>query len=151
MSKVPDGDEPSLSESFAVVRRSVSTDLPNVTCLHRPGFTEIYSRLLSDYHNMFVMDTSRIPTLFGYTTLGEFSRARELTLEILHHAHGVMPALALLGTSAFIAVYRQSSKGKRSIMTSEHQIIIDNIFVDFRILNYNSDVAARDLPLALFK
>ena len=60
---------------------------------------------------MFVIPTIRIPTLFGYTTLGEFSRARELTAEILLHVHDVLPAPLLLGTSAFI-VYRQSSKGK---------------------------------------
>lgn len=64
------------------------------------------------HHQHFEMDTSRIPTLFGYTTLGEFSRARELTSEILHHVHAELPALMLLGTSAFIAVRRQSSKGK---------------------------------------
>ena len=64
---------------------------------------------------MFVMDMSRIPTLFGYTTLGEVSRARELTFEILHHVHAELPVLMLLGTSAFIAVYRQSSKGEYSV------------------------------------
>jgi len=43
--------------------------------------------------------------------MGEFSRARGLTAEILHHVHAELPALVLLGTSAFIAVHRQSSKG----------------------------------------
>jgi len=60
---------------------------------------------------MFEMDTSRIPTLFGYTTLGEFSRTRELTSEVLHHVHAQLPAVVLLGTSAFIVVHRQRAKG----------------------------------------
>jgi len=59
---------------------------------------------------MFEIDTSPIPTLFGYTTLGEFSTERDLAFNILHHVHAVLPALLLFGTSMWI-VHRKSSLG----------------------------------------
>jgi hypothetical protein len=93
------------------------------------------------------MITYRIPTLFGYTTLGEASRARELTFEILYHVHAALPVLMLLGTSAFIAVHRQSSKGK---WVGNHRSVLTDI-VDSRVLNRNPGAAARDLPHALCK
>lgn len=48
---------------------------------------------------MFEMNASQCS--LDIKTLGEFSRARELTSEILHHAHAGLSALTLLGTSPF--------------------------------------------------
>jgi hypothetical protein len=59
---------------------------------------------------MFEINRDPIPTLFGYTTLGEFSRARELTLDVFRCVHAVLPSLLLLGISMWI-VHRRSSRG----------------------------------------
>ncbi|KAK2466188.1 hypothetical protein APHAL10511_001830 [Amanita phalloides] len=82
---------------------------------------------------MFEMDMRRIPTLFGYTTLGEFSPARERASEILHHVEGELPVVMLLGTSVFIAVHRRSSKG----FSIETQVLLLAAY----LLRYAKDIS----------
>jgi len=60
---------------------------------------------------MFEINRDPIPTLFGYTTLGEFSRAMELTLDVLHCIHAVLSPLLLLGIAMWIVWHRRSSSG----------------------------------------
>ncbi|KIM91390.1 hypothetical protein PILCRDRAFT_589 [Piloderma croceum F 1598] len=57
-----------------------------------------------------LVNTTPIPTLFGYTTPGEFSRARELTLHTLLCVHAMLPVLLSSGTSVWI-IYRKSPRG----------------------------------------
>jgi hypothetical protein len=119
-----------------------SDSAPSVSRLHL--FAPSKSHLRLDMCELAVNTTS-IPTLFGYTTPGEFSRARELTQYTLLYVHAILPVLLSSGTSVWI-IYHKSSRGELS--PAPFGRFLTNVVVQ-RLLGGNTAIAAHGFPSPL--